>query len=125
MTGPRDNGGARRRARGRGRRAEALAALFLACKGCKIVKRSFRTQLGEIDIVAQRGKTLAMVEVKYRPRKADAAWSITPAQCQRIELATRGFIAAHPHFAGHHIRFDAVLMAPWRWPSHLTDAWRS
>lgn len=125
MTGPGANGSRRRLARGRGRRAEALTALFLACKGYRIVKRSFRTQLGEIDIVAERGKTLAMVEVKYRPRKADAAWSITPAQRQRIELATRGFIAAHPHFAGHHIRFDAVLMAPWRWPTHLTDAWRS
>ena len=117
--------GRRRQARGRGRRAEALAALFLACKGYRIVKRSFRTQLGEIDIVARRGTTLAMVEVKYRPRKDDAAWSITPAQCQRIELCARGFIAAHPNYAGHHIRFDAVLMAPWRWPTHLRDAWRS
>ncbi len=125
MTGRGADGGRRRRALGRGRRAELLAALFLACKGYRIVKRSFRTQLGEIDIVAQRGKSLAMVEVKFRPRKDDAAWSITPAQRQRIELATRGFIAAHPRYAGHHIRFDAVLMAPWRWPTHLTDAWRS
>jgi putative endonuclease len=115
VTGPADSGDKRRQARGRGRRAEALTALFLACKGYRIIKRSFRTQLG----------ALAMVEVKYRPRKADAAWSITPAQRQRIELAARSFIAAHPRFAGHHIRFDAVLMAPWRWPTHLTDAWRS
>ena len=125
MTGPGASDPKRRQARRRGRRAEALTALFLACKGYRIVKRSFRTQLGEIDIVAERGKTLAMVEVKYRPLKADAAWAITPAQRQRIELATRSFIAAHPRFAGHHIRFDAVLMAPWRWPTHLTDAWRS
>ena len=102
-----------------------MAALFLACKGHKIVKRSYRLRGGEIDIVAERGKTLAMVEVKYRPRIADAAWSITAAQRRRIELCARGFIAAHPQFAGHHIRFDAVLMAPWRRPTHLRDAWRS
>ncbi|MEE9291257.1 MAG: YraN family protein [Alphaproteobacteria bacterium] len=125
MTGRGGDSGRRRQALGRGRRAEALAALFLACKGYRIVKRSYRTRAGEIDIVAERGKTLAMVEVKYRPRKALAAWSITPAQRRRIELCARGFIAAHPRYASHHIRFDAVLMAPWRRPTHLTDAWRS
>lgn len=124
MTGPGTHGGRRRQARGRGRRAETLAAWFLACKGYRIVERSFRTRGGEIDIVALRGKTLAMVEVKYRARKADAAWSITPAQRRRIALCARGFIAAHPRFADHYIRFDAVLMAPWRPPTHLRDAWR-
>ncbi len=109
----------------RGRRAEALAALYLGCKGYKILERSFRTPLGEIDIVARRGRTLAMVEVKYRLRIMDAAWAITPTQRRRIENAARGFIAAHPRYADYHIRFDAILMAPGRWPTHLRDAWRS
>ncbi len=114
----------RRRAFGRGRRAEALAALFLRLKGYRIVARSYRTRLGEIDIIARRGRMLALVEVKYRRHKDIAAWSISPAQCHRIENAARGFLAAHPSFAGFDIRFDAVLMAPWTWPRHLTDAWR-
>lgn len=124
MTAFRRDGERRRRARRRGRRAETLAALFLTCKGYKILQRSFRTRMGEVDIVARRGKTLAMVEVKYRLAKGDAAASITAAQRRRIERAARGFIAAHPRYAGHHIRFDALLMAPWRWPTHLMDAWR-
>ncbi|MDX1484102.1 MAG: YraN family protein [Alphaproteobacteria bacterium] len=121
---PRSSGRARVRALGRGRRAETAAALYLMCKGYRILSRSFRTQLGEIDIVARRGTTLAMVEVKYRPARAEAAYAITPAQRQRIELAARGFLAAHPQYADHHVRFDALLLAPWRWPLHLTDAWR-
>ncbi len=115
----------RRRALGRGRRAETLAALYLRCKGYKILARTFRTQLGEIDIIARRGSTLAVIEVKYRPDRGQAAYSITPAQRHRIETATRGFIAAHPRYADLHVRFDAVLMAPWCWPEHLSDAWRS
>lgn len=101
-----------------------MAALILTCKGYRILKRSFRTRLGEVDIVAVRGRTVAMVEVKYRIGKDEAAASITAAQRRRIERAARGFIAAHPRYGGHHIRFDAMLMAPWRWPTHLTDAWR-
>ena len=114
----------RRRAFGRGRRAEAVAAVYLRLKGYRIVARGYRTRLGEIDIVARRGRTLALVEVKYRPHREAAAWSISPAQCHRIENAARVFLAAHPSFAGFNIRFDAVLMAPWTWPQHLIDAWR-
>ena len=115
---------ARRRAFRRGRQTETLAALFLRLKGYRIVARGYRTPLGEIDIVARRGRTLTMVEVKYRPGQDLAAWAITPAQCRRIENAARAFLAAHPHYRDFDLRFDALLMAPWTWPHHMTDAWR-
>jgi putative endonuclease len=114
-----------RRALRRGRRAETLAALYLRLKGYRIVARGYRTPVGEIDIIARQGRMLALVEVKYRPQIDIAAWSISPAQCHRIENAARGFLAAQPQFAGFDIRFDAMLMAPWVWPHHLADAWRS
>jgi len=114
----------RRRARGRGLRAETLAALYLRCKGYRILARGFRTRSGEIDIIARRGRTLVLVEVKRRPSREDAAWAITPTQKQRIERATAGFLAGHPAYSDLAVRFDALLLAPGRWPQHIEDAWR-
>ncbi|MDH3239836.1 MAG: YraN family protein [Alphaproteobacteria bacterium] len=124
MTRPRDDAEGRRRALGRGRRAETVAALYLRCKGYRILARGFRTRSGEIDIIARRARTLAMVEVMYRPERDDAAHAITGAQKIRIERAAAGFLAGHPACAGLDIRFDALLLAPGRWPQHIEDAWR-
>ncbi|MBF0335909.1 MAG: YraN family protein, partial [Alphaproteobacteria bacterium] len=30
----------------------------------------------------------------------------------------------HPDLLECLIRFDVMAVAPWRWPLHLTDAWR-
>jgi len=49
-----------------GGRGENLAASFLRRKGYKIILRNFRSELGEIDIIARDGKTLVFVEVKTR-----------------------------------------------------------
>lgn len=124
MSGRRDGAEGRRRALGRGLRAETLAALYLRCKGYRILARGYRTRSGEIDIIARRGRILAMVEVKYRPAQEDAAWAVTPAQKLRIERAASGYLATHPAHADFDVRFDALLLAPGRWPHHVTDAWR-
>ena len=44
-----------------GRFAEELAAWHLRFRGYRIVARGFRSTVGEIDIVAQRGQVLAFV----------------------------------------------------------------
>jgi putative endonuclease len=119
-----EDGAARRRALGRGRRAETFAALYLRCKGYRILARAYRTPVGEIDIIALRGRSLAMVEVKYRPGREAAAHAISTTQKQRIARAAGAFLAAHPQFADRHIRFDALLLAPRQWPEHVQDAWR-
>lgn len=43
---------------------EEKAAEYLVEKGYKILERNLRLYLGEIDILAQDGKTLVIVEVK-------------------------------------------------------------
>ena len=114
----------RRQALQRGRRAEGAAALWLNCKGYRIVARRFSCRTGEIDLIARRGSVLAFVEVKYRATTADAAQAITPAKRARIVSATRAWLAAHPRDENLSCRFDAVLMRPWRIPVHIEDAWR-
>lgn len=79
---------------------------------------------GEVDIVARRGNVVAFVEVKLRPSLAAAAAAISPRQQGRIARAARHFLATHPDLAGCVLRFDAMLVAPWRLPRHLADAWR-
>ena len=49
-----------------GDRGENMAAKYLRTQGMKIIVRNFRTEVGEIDIIAREGKTLVFVEVKTR-----------------------------------------------------------
>lgn len=114
----------RRRADRAGRLAETLCALSLRLRGYRILARRFRTPVGELDIVARRGRSLAFVEVKARPSLALAAESIAFRQRKRVERAAGAYLALNPALAGLDARFDAMLVAPWRWPRHLEDAWR-
>jgi len=113
----------RRRAERAGRLAEGLGALLLRAKGYRILARNWRASVGEIDIVACRGRTLAFVEVKRRATMRDAAEAIGHRQTQRIRRAAEAFLAANPKCANMHARFDVMLIAPWRWPSHIASAW--
>ncbi len=49
-----------------GNRGEEEAAAYLEQKGYVILERQYRTPLGEIDLIARDGRTLAFVEVKTR-----------------------------------------------------------
>ncbi len=74
MTPPRPATDSKRRAWRFGRNAETLCAWVLRLKGYQIVARDFRVPVGEIDIVARRGRTLAFIEVKARgDRMAEGA----------------------------------------------------
>jgi len=56
--------------------AETIAALLLRLKGHRILARRFKTPVGEIDLVALKGKRLAFVEVKRRKTFDEAGWSL-------------------------------------------------
>jgi putative endonuclease len=107
-----------------GRRAETLCVWWLRLRGWRIVGRRIATPLGEIDIVARRGGTLAMIEVKVRPTMAEAAEAIGPRQRQRIRRAAEAYIGARPALGDLTVRFDVMLLAPRRLPVHVVDAWR-
>ena len=113
----------RQAAEKRGRSSERLAAWWLRLKGYRIVARGVRTPVGEIDLVARRGRRLALVEVKRRATLAAAAEAIRPQQQARIARAAEAFLKRRPDLAGLTLGFDALLLAPGRRPRHLTDAW--
>lgn len=107
-----------------GRLAETLAALSLRLRGYRVVARRFRTPLGEIDLIVRRGRLLAFVEVKARADLEQALVALGTRQRERTVRAAQLFLASHPSFQGHTLRFDVVAVRPWRLPHHLVDAWR-
>ncbi len=104
--------------------AEALSRLALRLKFYRILHSRYKSPLGEIDVIAARGSQIAIIEVKSRPSTREALESIHPRQRQRLQRAALDFLAHHPQFNNHTIRFDVMLVAPRRWPVHIQDAWR-
>jgi putative endonuclease len=106
-----------------GQVAEWRAVWRLRLAGYSILARRYKTKLGEIDIVARRGGVLAFVEVKARIDVSTATDSLGGRQFARVARAASLFVARHPHYAAHSLRFDAVLVSG-LWPRHLPDVWR-
>ncbi len=115
----------RQRAWRRGWSAETLCAIALRLRGYRILSRRLRTPVGEIDILARRGRILAVVEVKAREDFASAAESVTDRQKQRLIRAAGWVVSGRPDLASLALRFDVMLVAPRRLPRHVVDAWRA
>ncbi len=106
-----------------GRFSETLAVIFLRLKGYRILKRRYKTYVGEIDIIASHWKTLVILEIKYRKNHKDAAESISFKQRQRIQRATNQFLQEGHRYT--QIRFDVILISLHKGLHHIQDAWRS
>ena len=106
----------------RGRRAEAVAALLLRLKGWRILGRWMCTRVGEVDLVARRGRTLAFVEVKARDSAEGLDLAVDAFRLRRVAAAAE---ALAPRFArpDDAIRIDVILIAPRCWPRHLANVW--
>lgn len=115
----------RRRAWRWGRWAEIFCALTLILRGYRILARRLRSPVGEIDILARRGNVLAVIEVKARSDSGLAAESVTPRQQERLIRAAGWAVAGRPRLAALQLRFDVMLVEPWRLPEHIVDAWRA
>jgi putative endonuclease len=114
----------RQRAERRGRFAEWMCLWHLRLRGWRIVAQGWRCPAGEIDIVARRGRVLAIIEVKSRGEVAVAAHALTPRQRRRIARAAEALLISRPDLGGLDLRFDLMLVAPKRLPRHWRDAWR-
>ncbi len=115
----------RRRAWRRGRWAETLCALSLMLRGYRVLGRRLRSPVGEIDIVARRGRVLAIIEVKAREDAVSAAEAVTPRQRERLTRAAGWVVAGRPDLASLNIRFDVMLVSRRMLPRHIVDAWRA
>lgn len=114
----------RRAAERRGQLAEWLCLWQLRLKGYRILARRYKTPVGEVDLIARRGKLIAAVEVKARADFDSGVEAVTARQRRRVARALQHFLARRPDLAVLPARFDVMLVAPKRWPRHLRDAWR-
>jgi putative endonuclease len=112
----------RQRAERGGRRAEWLAGLWLQLKGWRIVARRVRTPVGEIDLIARRGRTVAFVEVKARATAEEADHALDQFRLRRVAAAANA-IASRFVRAGDDMRIDAIYIVPRRLPRHLPNVW--
>ena len=107
-----------------GRRAEVWAALWLMAKGYRILGFRLRTPQAEIDLLALRGKVLAVVEVKQRTSLLIALETVTVDQRERLRRAGTALAAGRPSLVGASVRLDLIALAPGKLPRHIPDAWR-
>lgn len=81
-----------------GRWGEALVAEDLRRKGWSVVAANFRCRMGELDLVAEKGRYLAFVEVKLRKsdRFGAAREAVTAAKQRRLRAAAELYLLEHP-----------------------------
>lgn len=92
-----------------GHTAESGAAEFLKKQGYRILHLNWRCRRGEIDIVAEEGRTIVFVEVKLRGQSSHG----TPAEAVTLRKQTRIVLAATLYAVQHSLqdralRFDVV-----------------
>jgi len=94
-----------------GTKGEQLAVKFLKREGYKIIQRNYRCKLGEIDIIAERDRTLAFVEVKTRQTDAFGLPqdSVTPTKKNQISRAALSYIKENK-LIGRSCRFDVIAV---------------
>ena len=99
--------------RTKGSFGEERAARYLRLRAYRILERNYRCRLGEIDLIASRGRFLVFAEVKLRKsdRFAEAREFVTRAKQERI-LATAQ-IWMQEHETTLQPRFDVIeIYAP-------------
>ena len=107
-----------------GRRSEVVAALWLMLKGYRILGFRLKTPIAEIDLLAIRGGTLAVVEVKRRADLVAALECVSYDQRERLRRAGAQLAARRPGLAGAAVRLDLMALAPGKLPRHICDAWK-
>lgn len=97
-----------------GPRGENAAAKHLRSLGYRIITRNFRTDLGEIDIIARDGNTLVFVEVKTRADDATAPENQVNEHKQRQLTKVAKLYLSRYGIPRPPARFDVVAIV---WPT--------
>ncbi len=94
-----------------GQESEQMVAAFLKRNGYRILERNYRTQLGEIDIIAKHKGALVFVEVKARRSNSygNPKRAITPAKQRKLSMAALVYLKANSAM-DQRARFDVVTV---------------
>lgn len=87
---------------------EDAACAYLKRRGYRIIGRNFRCRLGEVDVIARKGRFIVFAEVKLRKSAAfgEAREFVTAAKQRRVILAAELWLARNQ--TGLQPRFDVI-----------------
>ncbi len=111
-----------RKARTSGHWAEYIALIHLMLKGYRILGFRLKLPQGEIDLLAQRGKRLAVVEVKRRRTHEEAWETVSADQQDRLWQSGLTLQSSRPQLRALDLNIDLYTVAPGRWPQHRINA---
>ena len=101
---------------------EYLAICIYLCSFYRILYHRKRFYKLEVDLIALIGTTLVFVEVKTRSNNFDNRL-ISTSQINRIKQAAALFICQNKRYQSLDIRFDLVVIRPWKFPIIIKNAW--
>jgi putative endonuclease len=92
--------------------SEELALAHLLAHGLKLLKRNYRCKLGEIDLVMLDGRTLVLVEVRYRTSKdyGGAAASVDWQKQRKLVKTAEHLLMKRAELRRYPARFDVIAI---------------
>ncbi len=92
-----------------GKKGEKAAESFLKKKGYRILKKNYRTKVGEIDLIAEHNNVLVFIEVKSRTDSAleHPFMAVTPRKQKKTAQTASCFLVQNK-VGDREIRFDVV-----------------
>lgn len=93
-----------------GKEGEKLALELLQEKGYDILEKNYRYQKAEVDIIAHKGDTLVIIEVKTRstPEFGDPQDFVKPKQIQLLVKAANHYVIQND--LDVEVRFDIIAI---------------
>ena len=95
-----------------GKKSETIAVKHLKKQKYKILEENYRTRLGEIDIIAKDGDTIAFIEVKSRrsDQFGHPKWAITPQKQRKISMVALQYLKSTGQ-SNARARFDVISIS--------------
>jgi putative endonuclease len=101
---------------------EFCAMLVLIAKCYRPLQQNIQTPYGETDLVAQKNKTIHVIEVKYRKSRDKSHVAIHPNQRDRLINQAKYHLKKEKW--AEHVSLDVMLFYP-KWPffDHIKNVW--
>jgi len=95
-----------------GNKGEDRACNYLQEKGYTILDRNWRTQRGEIDIIAYKEHTIVFIEVKTLPNGTIdmIQKELNHQKQQRILKTSKCYLLNHRQYNDSYVRFDVIVI---------------
>jgi putative endonuclease len=107
----------------KGRAGEDQAVRLLEEAGFRIIQRNFRSEAGEVDIIADDHGTLVFVEVKSWSTYGfeNLEYAIDKKKQKKIVQTAKIFLENYREYNSNQVRFDVVFIGP-GFVRHLASA---